>query len=71
MRAAKSSVGLFCRCSEPLRPEQRQDTFNVYHALGKKVGLDNSCHRNQTWTNIFMSDGNNGFPNIYTAVPSC
>jgi hypothetical protein len=50
MTAAKSSAVLFCRCCEPLSSEQRQDTFNVYHALGKKEGLDRNCHRNQTWT---------------------
>ena len=40
----------FCRCSEPLSSEQRRDTFDVFHALGKEVGLDKNCHRNQTWT---------------------
>jgi hypothetical protein len=47
---AKSSVVFSCMCSEPLSPEQRHDTFNVHHALGKKVGLDKNCHRNHTWT---------------------
>lgn len=55
MTAANISVVLFCRCSEPLSPERRQDTFNVYHALGKKVGLDKKCHRNQTISSCLLA----------------
>lgn len=50
MTAAMTSVVLISRCSELLSPEQRQDTFNVYHALEEKVGLNRNCSRNQNWT---------------------
>jgi hypothetical protein len=63
-----TSVVLFCRCSEQLSLEQRQDTCNVYRAPEKKVGLDRKCQRNQTWT---VSSGTIAITNSHSATSAC